>query len=104
MSVDEQRIFVAEWMGMDVKLCPTHHSRECCGRTRIPPLTLDWLHECEGKITDKRRQDIYCTKLASIVNTIKDWNMQRMKVVAWPTIRATKEQRLAALVATIKAV
>lgn len=98
MSVDEQRIFVAEWMGWtEIKNVGMGepfglHGGSHCHKP-IPPITLDWLHECEKKLwpVESRTWNRYIDRLLEKTHDSEE-----------SPVCATAEQRLAALVETIK--
>lgn len=51
MTREAQQIAIAEACGKDVKICPIHHSRTCCGRIRTIPdylSDLNAMHEAEN--------------------------------------------------------
>lgn len=97
MTTDDQRIFVCEkLLKMDVKVCAIHRSRECCGRT-LPKLTLDWIFDCEERLAH-----LYPKYLEELFKLAPTDDPDLDPRTLWPLIHTTKEQRLAALVETLK--
>lgn len=125
MTIDEQRIFVVEKL-----LGWTHESagkdsfnvpypqfwrKEHETFTSLPPLTLDWLHVCEmqlmrlgikgheyilhlWEITGLQKNNGF---LLPLPNDVPEINLMIEKI--WQLwVSASKEQRLAALVETLK--
>jgi hypothetical protein len=144
-SINEQRIFVCEKLLGFLKAVnaphgdfwywpqgyPTVSSRPYAEFHELPPLTLDWLHECEGKLPalDKggssNTKDYATCRYASALARIVGVGYSRVAVVSglkdkdgkpllletsvysnpfepWKIINANAEQRLAALVETLK--
>lgn len=98
MTQQEQHIAVCEWMGWNTKkevLGSVYVYRDPKGHPYggLPPLTLDWLHECEEKAQVRfypRRE-----RYAAILHEICLKDSER------PLWLATKEQRLEALCRTL---
>lgn len=123
MSVDEQRIFVAEWMGWDfdpieAREWESQISNRCWCKnpdtcklvikfgTGFPPLTLDWMHSCWLKLPPEQKE-VYIWNLWNLV-TDMPFSTPSPELLSWGTgaliilENSTAEQRLAALVETIK--
>lgn len=116
MTNDEQRIFVCEWMGWDfdpieARGWESQISNHCWCKnpdtsklvikfgTGFPPLTLDWLHTCEEKLHPNRElSEMYVGRLKDLVYRTKHSGCS----IDFALLNATAEQRLAALVETIK--
>lgn len=113
MTIDEQRIFVAEWLGW--KCTNEGWVNPDNMEELLPDLTLDWLHECEMQLMrlgNKGHEYIlHLWEIAGLQknngfllplpNDVPEINLMIEKI--WQLwIVASKEQRLAALVATIK--
>lgn len=115
MTIDEQRMVVLEWMGWTDIFRATgkeewlgtfkeEYSGTLLGwspmsgddAVEIPRLTLDWVHEAEKKLKS-HQMERYARKLAIVVGDVKMEDYQQFYL-----IHATAEQRLAALVETIK--
>lgn len=57
MTPEAQRVAIAEACGIDVKICPVHRSRTCCGRGYPNYLNdLNAMYEAEKVIPHLRQQ------------------------------------------------
>lgn len=98
MTTDEQRIFVCEKL-FGIKTPKPDQIAEGYSFQDwvddLPPLTLDWLHECEKRLPIDSQASYACRLISG------RWLPETGKQV-FRIAHATAEQRLAALVETIK--
>lgn len=112
-TVEEMMIEVLKWMGWKIKL-PDYDSGDtiCVVTTpegvttsiyaldKIPPLTHDFLHECEGKLTGSNIRDYEINLIQLLGLPLESTPYEGP---TFPLIHATKEQKLTALCAVIHA-
>lgn len=113
-TIDEMRIAACEWMGWTRIIVEPKHiirgfspGRGVGYRIQIPPLTLDWIAECEKRLEidyDGSPAADYHESLWNVVNPYIPWEKENLTDVAYLQnfICATAEQRLIALYRTIK--
>lgn len=118
MTTDEKRIAVCEWMGWTYVgsgrgFAPKEvwekrfsqlpkEIRDSIGgvdHEPLPPLTLDWLHECIARLTGPQR-DVFIRTLKNIV--CPNWDWEELKTY-FAIFDATAEQCLDALMKVILA-
>lgn len=96
MTSDEQRIFVAEKL-LGIKPPEPHQIGEGYSFQDwvddLPPLTLDWLHECERKL----RPEV-ANKYADELTKITSFGANPHWTHCFHLLNATAEERLTALV------
>jgi len=105
MTTTEQLIFVCEKLlgWTDVVITPDgilvgfNPNGEKGFRTSLPPLTFDLVYECEEKLNDVQQRK-YAMSLHESTNAGETFGRG---LNYFRILHATKEQRLAALVATI---
>lgn len=103
MTHEDQKIAIAEACGMNIKRCPIHLQRECCGR-KIPDFLgdLNAMHEAEKALTNAQRR-YYSEMLVKVhplhYDPTKDVNDLYMKIFLIANMTAA--QRAEAFLKTI---
>lgn len=89
MTQQEMHIAICKWMGLPTPHIPTEEERNLGSyyHYEYPPLTLDWLHECEMKLIENQKLEFEY--------------LGNLPESACAAIFATKEQRLEALYKTL---
>jgi len=91
MNEAEIRLAIAKFCGENVRLCPVHHSYECCG-VRLPDYLNDLNAMAKAESLIEHRMD-YCQMLGKV--TVGFEHLQ------WPCVFATAAQRAEALLRCI---
>lgn len=108
MTTDEQRIFVCERL-FGIKPPEPHQIAEGYSFQDwvddLPPLTLDWLHACENKLSNLDHQKFCLFLHKQVMGTLDNFDVNgtcNLECIS-RAVNASAEQRLSALVETIQA-